>query len=287
MESYNFEKNIFPTTSKKIVYEKGPNNNNESSIIISPPLSPKKYSSKKKDRYNNTDGNDNDNDGGIIVNLTNETVQKPSTTFNNIQDVYDYLASCDKPRYRMKWCEIPNELREFIEINKKITSINHSSLPSSRTLPLPVLSTESSPINTTTGSTNANVIYVHNVAAGSSSSSSSQTYDGRHVYTSSFSSPPLPPPSSISSTTTTTPPSFDVMRIDIINNNNIISNNNNNNGKKEFSHGHHRHQPYSTKPFKSNDKAFSYKRSNIKGNDRHTHRNVSFLSFTFYCCKDK
>src|SRR6185295_17498690 len=107
----------------------------------SPPLSPNKHSSKSRNHHKNTtnnnnnnnddddksnnDDDDDDDDGNNnntnnmnvdnIVGPTTEIVRKPSsqTTFDNPQDVYNHLASCGKPRYRMRWCEVPNELQEF------------------------------------------------------------------------------------------------------------------------------------------------------------------------------
>ncbi|CAJ0843653.1 7053_t:CDS:2 [Entrophospora sp. SA101] len=79
----------------------------------------------------------------------------------------------------MRWCETPNELREFIENNKKISTTDSSSCASS-----PTLSVAGSPAGSTISTTSpTNTIYVYNVAARSSPS----TYSNKHVYASSSS----------------------------------------------------------------------------------------------------
>ncbi|CAJ0911199.1 21645_t:CDS:2 [Entrophospora sp. SA101] len=66
----------------------------------------------------------------------------------------------------MRWCETPNELREFIENNKKISTTDSSSCASS-----PTLSVAGSPAGSTISTTSpTNTIYVYNVAARSSPS---------------------------------------------------------------------------------------------------------------------
>nr|CAG8440868.1 497_t:CDS:2 [Entrophospora candida] len=137
----------------------------------------------------------------------------------------------------MRWCETPNELREFIENNKKISTTDSSSCASS-----PTLSVAGSPAGSTISTTSpTNTIYVYNVAARSSPS----TYSNKHVHASSSS------PSSVSSAFsafTTTPTT-----------NNYTASTSATSASASFDSSS-----------KSNRKTSSFRRSNVKGND-HPH----------------